>query len=278
MKKGNEEDKIKNKETLSRLFSYGTSGLKAIPSEIGKLIGHDLSPAIFNDQKMRNADLAYYVGDKRTILMVAPQLIKIIGQLPSGKILFFHCKEGELTEKEICDFFNKVCTQVPFKLNPEDMTKLGSIPYQSGANFDSDVKHTYWGVALDKWEPSKSKTTNDISDKIPEEFEKLKADDKELQEADVSVKIVKKEDLEKYCRRDKTGISKLDDSSKYIAIFAKKDKMNESKIAEMINALSYAANSNSSIDASDVIPVVTIRKSVPGSDTLESYSIFAVKI
>jgi hypothetical protein len=46
----------------------------------------------------------------------------------------------------------------------------------------------------------------------------------------------------------------------------------------MINALSYAANSNSSIDTSDVIPVVTIRKSVPGSDTLESYNIFAVKI
>jgi hypothetical protein len=70
----------------------------------------------------------------------------------------------------------------------------------------------------------------------------------------------------------------LDDSSKYITIFAKKDKLNESKIAEMINALSYAANSNSSIDTSDVIPVVTIRKSVPGSDTLESYNIFAVKI
>lgn len=150
---------------------YFTSaiGLKAVPSKIGQLIGHDFSPAVYNDEKMRAANLAYYVGDRRTILMVAPNLKSILDQLPNGKILFFHCKEGSLTKDEICDFFNKVCPLVPFKISPDELYELGTIPYSRGV--DNGHNHTYYGYELEKVEPSSSgdeKKNVDLVTAVPE--------------------------------------------------------------------------------------------------------------
>lgn len=64
---------MRNTKKNSSFTSYGT-GFKTVPSRIGQIIGHDFSPAVFNNKKMRAAFLSYYVGDKRTIVMVVPKL------------------------------------------------------------------------------------------------------------------------------------------------------------------------------------------------------------
>lgn len=55
-------------------FTNRGTGFRTVGSRMGQLIGRDFSPAVFADEKMRRADLSYYVGDRRTILMVAPKL------------------------------------------------------------------------------------------------------------------------------------------------------------------------------------------------------------
>ena len=99
-------------------------GFRSRPSVIGKLIGKDFSPAVFDDPEMRDANLAYYVGDKRTIIDVVPALGKVLQHLPNGKILFFHCIKDSLTKDDICNFFNEVCVDVPFKLKPNGIATI----------------------------------------------------------------------------------------------------------------------------------------------------------
>jgi hypothetical protein len=105
---------------------------------------------------MMEADLAYYVGDKRTVIDVVPQLIKVLKDLPDGKILFFHCVKGSITKEELCNFFNEVCVDVPFKLTPNELYEIGTIPYSHGINKATDsedaVEHTYYGFELNKYE------------------------------------------------------------------------------------------------------------------------------
>lgn len=285
-------------------FIHGTEGLKSVPSKIGQLIGHDLSPAIFNSQEMKAADLAYYVGDVRTILKVAPQLEKMMEYLPKGRILFFHCRKGALTAEKICDFFNKVCTLVPFQLNPSDLTEIGSVEHSQGSG--DGVMHTYWGYPLDQIEPTDKKDdgkkeekkdgeTNDDSKKndsdskgneetkkdIPSAFEKILKGDEELKQADASVKVQKKADLEKYFRRDKTGINKLDDSSDYLVIYIHGDEMDEDGAAKLANDINDGAGKavgGKTFSSSDVIKLGTIRKKFPASGNFENYDMFAVKV
>lgn len=264
-------------------FTNMGSGFRTVASNIGQLIGRDFSPAVFNDQKMREADLSYYVGNKRTILMVAPKLESILDQLPSGKILFFHCKENSLKKEEICDFFNRVCTNVPFKIEPNDLYELGTIPYNRGIGI-AGKKHTYYGFDLGPYESapkSVEKKSVDLQTSIQDEFEKIKAKDEGLQSADVVVKFSKRSDLEKYFRRDKTGLNKLEDDKQYVVVFAHGDDMDEDGVSKLVNDINKKVNGglkNGSYSDADVLNIGIIRKKFPGSGEFENYDVFAVKV
>ena len=264
-------------------FTNRGTGFRTVGSKIGQLIGRDFSPAVFADEKMRSASLSYYVGDRRTILMVAPQLASIIDQLPGGKILFFHCEDGSLTKKEICDFFNRVCTSVPFRIEPDELYQLGTIPYSRGIGRGGDM-HTYYGFDLDPYEPTPKndeKKNLDISTDVPAKFEEIKKKDRGLQDADASVRISGKDELEKYFRRDRTGLNKLDSEARYLVVFSHEGEMDEGGVATLSNDLNKSVGGgmkDGGYSDSDVIVLGQIRKKYPASGNFENYDVFAVGV
>jgi len=173
-----------------------------------------------------------------------------------------------------------VCTLVPFKLSPNDMQDLGTVTYTKG--FKDGLRHTFWGVDIDQYEPSgasKGKTDNGENKEsaIASAFQKLLGKSEELKSADVSVKYAKKEDLEKYFRRDKSGWNKLEGGVPYLVVFVYGDKMDENGVSKLANEIGKEAGSGGSYSTSDVVNLGIIRKKYPGSDSFENYDVFAVK-
>ena len=173
-----------------------------------------------------------------------------------------------------------MCTLVPFKLSPNDMQDLGTVTYTKG--FKDGLRHTFWGVDIDQYEPSgasKGKTDNGENKEsaIASAFQKLLGKSEELKSADVSVKYAKKEDLEKYFRRDKSGWNKLEGGVPYLVVFVYGDKMDENGVSKLANEIGKEAGSGGSYSTSDVVNLGIIRKKYPGSDSFENYDVFAVK-
>ena len=264
-------------------------------SEIGRLALKDLSPAIVNDPKMLKASLDCYVGDNRTIMDVVPMLAKIKNHLPKGLAMYFHCIKDSLTKQEICDFFNEVCVDVPFKLTPDELHEIGTIPYSLGINKNVEgseaVEHTYYGVFdIDKYEaqvnpkyvPYKKSKPEASTGDIVKNFEKTKSENEELQLNDTTLMIdrdtgsekFKKSNLEKYFRKDKSVLNKLEDNTDYFIIKSHGDSMDEKSIAELYNNIVDGGG----ISESDVIKVGIIRSRYPQTNNFEDYTMFAIKV
>ena len=262
-------------------------------SEIGRLALKDLSPAVQNDPKMLKADLGCYVGDNRTIMDIIPMFAKIKNQLPKGLAMYFHCIKDSLTKQEICDFFNKICVDVPFKISPDELHEIGTVPYSLGINKNVEgakpVEHTYYGVFdIDKYEaevnpnyiPYKKSKPGVSNADIVKKFEKYKSENEELQKNDATLMIdrdtgsekFKKSNLEKYFRKDKSILNKLKDNTDYFIIKSCGDSMDEKSIADLYNNVVDGAN----LSASDVIKVGSIRGRHPQTNNFENYTMFAI--
>lgn len=204
-------------------------------------------------------------------------------RLPAGKILFFHCREGSLTKGEICDFFNRTCTSVPFRIEPDELCRLGTIPYSRGIGRDGDM-HTYYGFDLDPYESAPvggEKGSSDISTDVPARFHEIRKKDRGLQDADVSVEVSGKHKLERYFRGDRAGLNKLDSESRYLVVFSLEGEMGEDGVATLANDLNKSVGrgmKDGEYSDSDVIVLGQIGKKYQASGDFERYDAFAVKV
>lgn len=93
--------------------------------------------------------------------------------------------------------------------------------------------------------------------------------------------MAKKEDLEKYFRRNRDALNKLDDQSQYLVVFIHGDEMDEdgmSNLANDINKKVGGGMKNGDYSAEDIVSLGTIRKKFPGSGEFEDYDVFATKV
>lgn len=257
---------------------------RAIGSNLGKTINRRFSPAVFADERMRKADLACYVGDLGTILQVNVSLRDKISELDNGKYVFFRCVRDSLTKEDICDFFNRVCTDVPFRIEPDEMMEIGHARY---AGYKSEYQHTFYGFSISKYESgghfnvTDRRVDWDSLDDIPDAAEKLLKKSYSAKLADASAEAMSKQRVLEYAHGNEAVSAKLDDGKMYLVVFALSGKFDYSAVVFYANKLnrqlkSGLRNAGDDFQTSEVIPVGIVRRE--GSGDMRLYDIFALSL
>lgn len=87
--------------------NYGTHAFgNALPNETVALVNKNLSPAVFNNEKMKKAGLIAIAEGKRFLYMINPEWKNFDKKIPNNIFMFLRCIAGSLTKDEIIEFFN----------------------------------------------------------------------------------------------------------------------------------------------------------------------------
>lgn len=196
-----------------------------------------------------------------------------------------------MTKDEICDFFNDVCRGVGFKLTPDTLYELGTIPYYSGSQY-----HTYYAFDLNPYESSvKNYNTLNVAvrDNIPQIIKANEKDSEsaDLKNADFQAIIGSSDDFAKYLKKDPNAAEKLKPGIQYLAMCMISDESKNNgwdekfitKIANDINTSVGGKLKNENYSPEDVIFLGVFRKvcltpGLPESGKLCNYNFWAVKV
>lgn len=144
----------------------------------------------------------------------------------------------------------------------------------------------YWAVDLSPYEKMKvSVSQNFLKKYIPDQFNKLKSEVKQLEDADATIQIGAKDDLEKYFRNNRSGIDRLTGGDTlYVVVTAHGGDMDEASLVDVYNKINKPDDekegyiSKKDYTASDVVKLGTRRKKNQKTDQFEDYDMFAVAV
>lgn len=246
----------------------------AVPSEIGKRILHDFSPAVMNNKKMMDADLQGYVGDSQTILRVQPNLKNLIGQLPKGLLFFVnHRDDADISKEELVDFINSSCSSgIGRKINSDELNEVG----KRSREFDGSGKvYKYYALILTNGKSGESTSINSSEVK-----EKLNSIDK-FKGNDLDVLVGKKQVAEQFFKRNPGRFGELNDKNVYIFISILGGKVLETDVMGAMNNINSEMNNSLTDDVSftsgDITLIGQRMKKNPVSEKFEKYDMFAVR-
>ena len=286
-------------------MDYTAPGTNARFSNLGRIISSKVAQASLAGI-LPSDDFQQFTGDVESIVKILDKdmrsdmgrlndIKKALHQLPNGLKWLVAVEADEqgkdsgkfkpvVSPEEICDFFNKVCAPyLPFKLKPQDMQFIAYLPKSMGHD---DAYRAYWAVDLSPYENMRiSVSENYLKKFIPDAFEALKSEMKELRDADATVQVGTKEDLEKYFRRDRSGIDKLKGGDRlYVVATVHGGDMTEAALAEVFNKLNKPEGegggyiSGKDYAESDVVRLGSRRKKNPKTERFDDYDMFAVEV
>lgn len=246
----------------------------AVPSEIGKRILHDFSPAVMNNEKMRKIDLQGYVGDNQTILRVCPNLKSVEGSLPKGLLLFLsHVEDADVSKKELVDFLNSSCSSaIGRKINYDELYEVG----KRSREFDESGKvYKYYALVLTSGKNGESSSIN--SDEVKEKLNSIS----KFKENDVSVIVGKKQIAEQFFKRNPGRFGELNGDNVYMFISVLSGKVLEKDVMDAINNINMEMDNSLTDDTSftsgDITLIGQRMKKNPISEKFEKQDMFAVR-
>ena len=246
----------------------------AVPSEIGKRILQDFSPAVMNNEKMRKIDLQGYVGDSQTILRVCPNLRNTEGFLPKGLLLFLsHISDADISKQELVDFLNSTCSDsIGRKINYDELHEVGK---KSRELDDSGKVYKYYALVLTSGKNGESSSIN--SDEVKEKLNSIS----KFKENDVNVIVGKKQIAEQFFKRNPGRFGELNSNNVYIFISVLGGKVLEKDVMDAMNNINMEMDNSLTDDASftsgDITLIGQRMKRNPVSEKFEKYDMFAVR-
>lgn len=279
-----EENVSENSHSMARPESNwgrGRFGM-ARPDELGKRIMGLFSPANFQEMQKGEESPFYqsgfncFITDKAGIRMKYPD-VDNMDKLGDGLIAFFTCEQGALTPELIVNSFNSWCGDVlPKKYTEDDLINLGSHDMSGTRHNNEHFKDAYAINLTQKLDGGKVDT-----DSVMSTFDSLKD---EYKDTDVTLQIGKKEDFEKYFRRNRGEFDKLDNSSQYMVFFCFQGSMDEKDVLKLANDVNksgeegdFGLAKTGSFTENDITKVGFIRRKYSKSQNFENFDVFAVK-
>lgn len=280
------EDNIdENMRSMARpesRWGRGRIGM-ARPDELGRKIMHLFSPANFRETQKGeespyfNSGFNCFMTDKVGILRRYPK-VSNVDRLGDGLIAFFSCTEGTLTPRLIVDAFNDWCSEVlPREYSEDDVVFLGTHDI-SGKKTQDGRKGDLYAINLTKKLSGGSVDKNSIESRFDDAANVFS-------DCDVSMQIGKKADFEKYFRRNREGIERLDGASSYMAFFCLGGLMDADDVLKLANDVNKSGEEDSlglaahgSFLGRDVVYLGRMRKKSQKTQNFEDFDVYAVRL
>lgn len=176
------------------------------------------------------------------------------------------------------DAFNDWCSEVlPREYSEEDLISLGTHDI-SGKKTQDGRKGDLYAINLTKKLSGGSVDKNSIESRFNDASNAFS-------DCEVSMRVGKKADFEKYFRRNKEGVEKLDGSSSYMVFFCLGGSMDTDDVLRLANDTNKSGEedglglaAHGSFLGKDVVYVGKMRKKSQKTQNFEDFDVFAVRL